>query len=402
MSPSDPCPIAWPTIREQFLLDEQQIYLNAGTLSAMPRTVLDAVVRHLRHEEANPTRHVSLRWQGDAWQALHVALADYLGATAEGLILHVNATEALNQALFGFPWQAGDELLVGHMEYGAIVNAGREAVRRAGGSLRTLTLPEHGVDDAAMVQAVLDGLSPQTRAVLLSHVTTRTGHVLPVAAIARALAEKGVALIVDGAHGPGLLPLQLADSAIAFYGGNLHKWFMGPKATAFLFVHEDWRSRLQPSIVGWGNVPVDGARHVPGAEISPGTFFDVFQLQGIRSRAYFFALQEVLAFRRQLGERQIHERVADLRQLVRQRLTGELGLVCLSPPGSLSAGLISFTLPAGINPTGLQETLFHRHRITVAAWEEKPGQAHLRISPHIWNLESDIDHLVVALRVELG
>jgi len=379
------------------MLAPDEIYLNAGTFSALPRPVYDALIRHIAEAEANPTRVAAANRLKPMWSA-QADIAEYVGAPPEDILFHINVTHALNQALFGMRWPGRGEMLVSDLEYGAIVNAACEAARRSGLTVRRFALPRQPAGAEDLADAVLDAVSGDTVGLLISHVVSATGMVVPVERLAPRLRERGVRLVVDGAHGPGLVPLRLGETQIDFYGGNLHKWFMGPKGTAFLYVAPELHQQMQPQVVGWGGVELAPARF--RAHDANGTrqpFQHVFQLQGLHDASPFLALKATLDFRAAVGEENILGRIAELAAYARQRLCGDLGLEAASPDRGISAGLVACRVPAPYKGRELAEELFRRHRITAVAWEEKPGVHMLRVSAHIWNSPAHIDRLAEAV-----
>lgn len=385
--------------RRSFMLAAGDVYLNAGTFSALPRVVFNALVRELARAESNPTRIAAGNIRAPLWAAQQ-AVAAYVGADPLDLLFRENVTQALNLALFSLPWEKGGEFLVTDHEYGAIVNAVREMARRRGLSVRVVPLPRDPRDGEELVGTVLRALSSRTTGILMSHVMTATGLVMPIERIAKALRHRGVRLLVDGAHGPGLVPLRLASTEIDVYGGNLHKWFMGPKGTGFLYVNRRLQPLMEPLVVGWGGTPRD--RRVPAG---PGQgnaegFQQVFQMQGLRDSAPFLALKATIDFRRKHGEAAILRRLRELGVTLRKRLEGELGLACLSPRPGLQAGLFAFCPPPAWRRPDASERLFRKHRITVPFWEEPAHGFLMRVSPHVWNNERDIDRLITGLRAD--
>lgn len=382
--------------KADFLLARGETYLNAGTFSALPRAVLSSQARLMAEAEANPTRIAAWRGRGPLWR-VHRKLAASLGADPRGLVLHVNVTQALNQALFGLKWPKGGEFLASSEEYGAVVNAAREVARRRGMTFRIFDLPAMPRSEGELVACVEAALSPRTVGVLLSHVTSSRGLCLPIARVARALLRRGVRLVVDGAHAPGLVPLDLRKLGASIYGGNLHKWFMGPKGTGFLHVAAPLRGEMEPQAVGWGGVPRDSRPAGDAHPGNPGRFYHVFRSQGLRDFSPFLALEAAIAYRRALGERAIRGRVAELCEAARQELGGRLGLRCLSPRPPLQAGLVAFEPPPAWRRASADSLLFQRHRITVATWKDARLGWILRVSPHIWNDERDLRKLADAL-----
>lgn len=390
--------IDWTTMRREFLLDPKEIYLNAGTFSALPREVCEAQQRIMIEAEGNPTRRAARNKSRPVWRVQKM-MARYLGTDPEDMVFHVNVTQALNQAIFSHPWPKGGEFLAGDLEYGAIVNAARESAKRSGMSFRVIAISRFPKTEDEIVEAVLREVGPKTAGVLLSHVVSATGMVLPVERLAVELRKRDVRFVVDGAHAPGLAPVKLGATKIDFYGGNLHKWFMGPKGTGFLYVDRRYHQALRPHVVGWGGVETDPRKfRVFETKGTSWPFQYVFQFQGLHDASPFLALEAALRFRRRIGEVNIRRRIAQLTAYARQQIGGELGLKVLSPAPKFCAGLTAFEVPGEFAPRGLEEAIFRAGRISVAAWIPRPGVSVMRVSAGIWNSEEDIDKLVVTLK----
>ncbi|MCZ7645555.1 MAG: aminotransferase class V-fold PLP-dependent enzyme [Planctomycetota bacterium] len=390
-----PPPVDWPSIRADFMLAPGEIYLNNGTWSALPRPVFEAQVEWMKSAEANPTRVGAARG-GEALWRVHGLLAAYLSCAPADLVFHVNVTQALNQALFSYPWKSGGEFLIGSREYGALVNASKEAARRHGLRVRMLEVPAQPACEDELVAGILAQVGGEARGALLSHVTTGEGLVLPVARLAKEFRARGTILVVDGAHAPGLVPVELGNADIDFYGGNLHKWFLGPKGAGFLYVKQERQGVLEPRAVGWGGTPRDA---VPDAQRFGGARFPhVFRIQGLHDFSAFLALEAALRYRASLGEERIRARVAELVAHARGRLCGELGLKDHSPKGALHAGLLSVQLPEAWRGRDAGARLYERNKITVACWPMPQGGPLVRVSPGICNSEDDLDTLARAIQ----
>ena len=386
----------WVGIREHFMLAPDEVYLNAGTFSALPRSVYDELVNLIAQSEANPTRVAAANSRLPLW-ASQREMAGYFNADPKDIIFHVNVTQALNQALFGLEWPREGELLVSDQEYGAIVYAALEMARRRGLTVRSFALPLQPKSSEELCNAVEAALSDKTVGVLLSHITSSTGIVVPIEAIAKMLRQRGICFIVDGAHGPGLLPLDLEATQVDIYAGNLHKWFMGPKGTAFLYVTRSLHNTMQPSCVGWGSVLTDNEPIHDEYSGNDYRFQYVFRTQGLRDVSPFLALPATIRFRREIGEENIRRRIEELVAYARTRLTSDAGLQCVSPPGAMNAGLVCFRAPHEWCDAEANERLYQQHRITVAIFEMPDVGVIIRVSPHIWNNFDDIDRLVAAL-----
>lgn len=395
--------IDWKAVRAEFMLPEGEIYLNAGSLSALPRCVYEKQIALMASAEENPTLVALRRGKRPLWDALETCAA-YLGADPRDVVFSSNVTYAYNLALGSLPWAAGDELLVSDAEYPAMVNAARVTAHRFGLALRRFAVPTLPATDGEVIDAVVGALGPKTRCVMLSHVVTANGLVTPVEALAPMLRERGVRFLVDGAHAVGLLPVRLGETAIDLYAGNFHKWTMGPRGTGFLYVAREVQPALYPQIAGLGGLPEDGP---PGEWYGPPEhrFSAIYRPLGTLDFSAFLAAPEALAFRARIGEEAVRARVAELVAYARRRLGDDLGMECLSPAPERHVGLARFVLPepwgAALAGKPWPENLawFHERTggITIALGSED-GRAACRISPHIWIVESDIDRLADELQ----
>lgn len=376
-------------MREEFDLEPGLLYLNSGTHSIVPRPVLEAVSRHRREYERNPTAGLIGAWER-VWK-VQERLASFVGADPRDLFLRANVTEAMNAFILGMPLPEDGEILLSDAEYGAIDNACLLRARRDGLTVRRFHLPtDRRASAAGLTETVTSALGPKTRLLVLSHVTTGAGLVLPVAEIARVARERGVLLAVDGAHAIGALPLDFrAIEDVDFYGTNLHKWLLGPKGTGLAWVPRRHQEALRPLEGGWGafeTTPELGA-------FGGGSRFAVRMLPvGCRDFAPLLALEETLAFWDRHGAGRIRERLRALRARVEAEMSA-LGWPCLSPAEGtgLRGPLTTYELPARLEAEGtrLMERLLREEGLQVAVPRQQ-GRFRLRLSPHVYNTEDEI------------
>jgi len=232
-------------------LDPALDYLNHGSFGACPLAVLEAQQALRTEMERDPVRFLAVRFQ-DRLDAARGELAHFLGADGRDLAFVSNATMGVNAVLRSLDFAPGDELLVTTHTYAACRNAIDFVAARSGTKVVVATLPFPLRGEPELIDAVLARAGARTRLALLDHVTSPTALVVPLARLVDALRERGIDTLVDGAHAPGMVPLDLDALGAAYYTGNAHKWLCAPKGAAFLHVRRDRQAALHPAVISHG------------------------------------------------------------------------------------------------------------------------------------------------------
>ena len=372
-------------------LDPAITFLNHGSFGACPRAVLDAQARWRAELEAEPVRFLHRELEGRL-AAARAALGAFVGADPEDLAFVPNATTGVNTVLQSLDFATGEELLVTDHGYNACRNAVERVAVRAG--LRVVVapvpFPVEGPDQ--VVEAVLGRVGPRTRLALLDHVTSPTGLVFPIERLVSELAARGVDTLVDGAHAPGLLPLDVEALGAAYYTGNCHKWLCAPKGAAFLHVRRDRQAGIRPLVVSHGaNAPrTDRSR-----------FRLEFDWTGTADPTAYLTVPEALRYLGGLmagGWPALMARNREVALAARRILCATLG-VASPAPDAMIGSLAAVELPprAG-DPEALQRALFDRFGIEVLAfaWPSPPVRV-LRVSAQLYNTAEDYERLAAAL-----
>ncbi len=369
-------------------------YLNAGTHSFSPDRVVEAREAAARDFDRNPTRGLFGAWER-LW-TIGSTLAHHFGAEPEGFFLRPNVTQALNDFILNAELNPKkNEILVTSQEYGAIVNTCRLRARRDGLKLRVFEVPPASAlsSPQALLAAILAEVREETGILLVSHITTSHGLIFPIKELGAALAAQNVAVVIDGAHGPGALALNLGElPGISFYGGNFHKWFMGAKGASFGYVAPEWRERVRAPFGSW---TVDETPET-FAGYGDGSRFAARMLQSAcQNFSSYFALPAALAFWHEVGHERIWAELAEMGVRVRAAMAPleSQGFVPVSPrsPG-LAGPLYTWKLPeryARMEWT-LMSRLLEEAGVQVVTTQAE-GHWALRLSPHIHLSEESLE-----------
>ena len=232
-------------------LDPAVTFLNHGSFGACPEAVLEVQREWRDRMERQPVAFLDRELPG-LLDATREAVGSFLGADPAGLAFVPNATTWVNAVLRSLRFEPGDELLSDDHEYNATLTTIQAVAARAGATAVLARIPFPIVDEAAVVDAFLAALTPRTRIVVVSHITSPSALILPVERLVREFAARGIDTLVDGAHAPGQIPVDLEGLGAAYYAGNGHKWLCGPKGTGFLWARADRRDRVHPTITSHG------------------------------------------------------------------------------------------------------------------------------------------------------
>ena len=368
-------------------LDPQVTFLNHGSYGACPTAVLQAQAELRSRMESQPCRFMNREVEG-LLDAARAELAAFLGADAQDLAFVRNATMGVNTVLQAQKLQPGDELLTTDHAYNACRNALDAVAQRAGARVVVVNIPFPLQDSAEVTLPLLEAVTPRTRLLLLDHVTSATGLVLNAEAIVAAMQARGVDVLVDGAHAPGMLPLDLDRLGADYYTGNCHKWLCAPKGSAFLHVRRDRQAGLRPLCISHG-------ANDPRRDRS--RFLLEFGWTGTEDPTPWLAIPAALRWLGALQPGGWPARMASNRHLVlaaRELLCTTLG-VAKPCPDAMIGSLAAIPLPAG-PAQALQDALIDQDGIEVPVmpWPEAPSRL-LRVSAQAYN---DLDQYAALAR----
>jgi isopenicillin-N epimerase len=373
-------------LRREFLLRPGVVFLNHGSYGACPRPVFDAYQDWQRELERQPVEFLGRRGRG-LLEASRAALGAYVGAAGDDLVYVPNSTFALNVVARALPLSPGDEVLGTDHEYGAIERTWRFVCGRRGARYVRQAVPLRPSSPEEVVEAVWAGVTPRTRVLFLSHITSPTATVFPIEPLLRRARAAGILSVVDGAHAPGQVPLDLDALGADFYAGNCHKWLCAPKGSAFLHARREVQELLTPLVVSWG-----WQSDRPG----PSRFVDEQQLQGTRDPAAFLAVPAAIRFLQEHDWPAVRRRCHDLLAAARPAIGALTGLPPLTPDSpDWYAQMAAFPLPPCDGPA-LKARLYDAYQIEVpvTSWQ---GQAFVRVSVQGYTSAADVAALVGAL-----
>lgn len=372
-----------------FLLDPAVAYLNHGSYGACPRPVMADYRRWQARLERQPVAFMEPAHLNRRCDAVARALGAEVGAAPDDLVPVTNATAGLNAVARSLPLGPGDEVLTTDHEYAALTKTWVFVAARTGAVIRPVTVPLP-LTEAGFAEALVTAMSGRTRVLFLSHVTSATALVFPLARVVAEARARGILTVIDGAHAPGQIALDLGALGADFYVGNCHKWLMAPKGTAFLHARPERQAALVPAVIshGWTQ-----DRAAPGP-FGGSAFQEAFRFQGTRDPAGWFAVPAALRFRARHDWPAVARRCHRLAWEIAGEVAGVTGLAPLATPQASAPQMIALPLPDCDT-----EAL---HRDLGAAGVEVPcyrwrGRPILRLSVQGYNGADDGARLVAAL-----
>ncbi|KXK15707.1 MAG: aminotransferase [Chloroflexi bacterium OLB14] len=373
-------------LRKDFLLDPTVTFLNHGSFGATPKPVFKEYQRWQRELELQPVEFLGRRYT-DLMYASREALANYLSTRAENLVYVQNATIGLNIVARSLELKAGDEVLSTNHEYGALDRTWRFLSKERG-----FVYINQKVDLTSQVDFVnsfLQGVTANTKVIFLSHITSPTATIFPIDQIIQFAKLRNIITVIDGAHAPGQIPLQLDLLGADFYAGNLHKWLCAPKGAGFLYANPKSQHLLKPLIVSWGYESV-----AP----SNSKFVDEHEWQGTRDVAAFLTVPHAIAYQQNQNWDKVRSACHQLAVETWHRMNQLLKETPLhADPETWFAQMVVSTLPAEVDVVVFKQRLYDQYRveIPVLEWNEKKL---IRLSVQGYNSRLDTNRLMKALR----
>lgn len=372
-----------PHLANQYLLDPDIVFLNHGSFGAVPRPVFETYQHWQRELEANPVIFIGRRVP-DLLAESRQKLGAFINAAPNDLTFVPNVTYALNIVARSLDLQKGDIVLTTDHEYGAIDRAWRFNCEKRGAALVNQRITVPIADPAAVVEQIWSGVDERTKVISLSHITSPSALILPVAEICRRARDAGIITVIDGAHAPGQLDLDMEKIGADFYGGNCHKWLSSARGAGFLYARPERQHLLEPLVVshGWD-------REVPG----DSRFQDYFTSVGTIDPAAYLSVPAAIDFQQQNDWPEVRQACHRLLQETEQRILELSGLPPISPP-TMWEQMRVVLLPGKVEA---YQRLWEEDRIVVPVGQHS-GQPGVRISVQAYNTPAHMDTLVRALQ----
>ena len=382
------------SVRSEWMLDPEIAYLNHGTVGATPRRVL-AAQQAIRDEiERNPAKYL-LRELADAGEIVMTrtprmreaaaAVGAFVGSRAEDLMFVDNTTTGVSSVLRSMSFRAGDEIVITDHVYGAVGKAARFIAALAGAVVRPVDLPGPPFSPEGIADAVERACGPRTKLLIVDHITSSTALIFPVREIVRRAKARGIPVLVDGAHAPGALDLDLPSLGADWYTGNLHKWAMAPRSSGILWVAPARQAETHPAVLSWGL-----GKGITGE----------FDLTGTRDPSVWLAAPAGIEFMREFPldamRAHNHAYVWNAANMLCDRWGIEL-----PAPESMIGCMVTLWLPEsmGTTPedaTRLKDALLFEDKVE-AQIHARPGRVCLRLAGQVYNDAEDLERLIRGL-----
>lgn len=364
----------WREIQQAFTVDRSIINLNNGGVSPSPRVVQDAMRRYLEYSNHAPAYTM---WQvlEPQIEGVRRRLAAHFGCSEDEIAITRNASEALEICIFGLDLKPGDEILTTNQDYPRMLTSWRQRERRDGVKLKMISFPVPAPSLEDLYDRIKRAVTPRTRVILICHMINLTGQIFPVKPICELGRERGIEVIVDGAHAFAHFPFKHSDLDCDYYGTSLHKWLLAPHGTGFLYVRKSKIAKLWPLMA---------------AEKSQDDNIRKFEEIGTHPAANHNAIAEALSFHEGIGIERKAARLRLLRERWAKRLVGRKGVRLLTPLGpDQSCGLACVAID-GMAAKNLAAHLWERYRILVTPIVHDEFQG-IRVTPNVYTTLSEID-----------
>ncbi len=372
-------------IKSLFMLDPDVTYLNHGSFGACPEPIFNSLITWQRKLEYEPVKHLA----HDIYNHLEdsrKALSEYINCYKDDVVFFPNPSSALNTVLRSLHLKKGDEILTTDHEYGAMDRAWRYISKKVGIKYinQPIQLPLQSKQE--VVNQFVKGITKKTKIIFLSHISSPTAVIFPVKEICQIAKERNIITIVDGAHVPGHIPLDIQEIDPDFYTGACHKWMCSPKGVAFLYVKPIFQKIIEPLVISWG---------YEAEQPSHSQFLDYLQWQGTNDMSAYLTIPDTIKFLKDNNWKSVAKECRTLNLKAREMISEELksDLICSQDfLGQMSTINLDFK-----DPIESQIEFYNKYKIQIPflIWNNKKF---IRLSIQVYNDENDINYLIGSLK----
>ena len=377
-------------MREQFLLDPEITFLNHGSFGACPKVVFDEYQRWQSLLEREPVDFLLRKYKHHITKARQ-DIGSYLNCHEDDIVFVLNATQGVNIVAQSMKLDEGDEILTTNLEYGACDRVWEKVCRHTGAKYirKGISLPIQS--EELLLDEIWSGVNDRTKIFFISHITSSTALTFPVKKLIDRCRERGIISVIDGAHVPGQVDLDLSELNPDFFAGNCHKWMMAPKGCAILYAKRDRQDLLEPLMVGWGNHSLPDSRFIQELEY-PGT----------NDPASYLAISKCIEFMEMHDWPTVRKECHQLVLKYRSFMINKTGNEAIAPNDNEKwfSQMCAHKLPEKMNGLELHTRLFEKHQIEIPITEVY-GEWYIRISVQGYNTEADVERLLTVLDHEL-
>ena len=371
-------------LKKSFMLDPEIIHLNHGSFGATPKPIFDSLISWQKKLEYNPTKHLGL----DIFTQLDISrdyLAQYINCHKDDIVFFPNPSTALNTVIRSLPLKKDDEILTTNHEYGALDKTWNFICKKTGAKCirQSISIPLLSKND--FIKSFKSGITEKTKVIFFSHITSSTGLIFPAKEICKIAKEKNILCIIDGAHVPGHIDLDIKKLDPDIYTGACHKWMCSPKGTAFLYVKKEFQEIMEPLVVSWG-YESDTPSH--------SQFLDYMQWQGTNDISSYLTIPDTIKFLDENNWQQVSKECKKINRWARKEINQLLKNEPISSDNFI--GQMS-SIPMDSNDIIQDQIEFYvkyKIQIPFIKWNDKEF---FRISIQVYNSKEDVFKLLEAL-----
>ena len=372
-------------MKDWFLLDPDITFLNHGSYGACSKPVFKEYQDWQQKLETQPVQFMTNQVYS-AMEKSRESMSQFVGCDEEELVFFQNPTTAVTNVIYNLDLKPGDEVLMSNHEYGALVRAWKMWGEKTGVNIIQQDISMPVTIEENFIENFWTGVTDQTKVIFLSHITSSTALIFPIEKIIKLAKEQNILTIIDGAHVPAQIPLNIHELGCDFYTGACHKWLCGPKGSSFLFVKKEHQGWIKPLVVSWGK---------DGDDPTPSEFLQDFNWQGTRDMSAFLTMPTAIDF----YQKEIRSNQGTCRKII-QDAHSEFQAVLNTEPistGGTWLGQMAVQPLPDQTPPDLKEKLWNDYQIEIPLFEWN-NQRYIRISIQVYNTQKDVDLLMSALR----